>query len=95
MRLYSISRWSKEDGERLQRDIEAEFEKGNRQVYWDDVPIFIHSDGYELGIMEMDINDVVEIDNIKELISVDRRYGYLEYGGKGCKKAGNVGLIGC
>ena len=36
--LYSISRWNEEDGARLRRHLEIEFEeKQNRQIYWDDV----------------------------------------------------------
>lgn len=38
--LYSISRWTKEDGEKLRSHLELEFEtKKNRQIYWDDVAL--------------------------------------------------------
>lgn len=40
--LYSISRWTSEDGERLRRHLEQEFDAGNRQLYWDDVAMFCH-----------------------------------------------------
>ena len=41
--LYSISRWTKEDGEKLRSHLELEFEtKKNRQIYWDDVALFCH-----------------------------------------------------
>ena len=39
--LYSISRWTAENGERLRRHLEYEFDRGNRQIYWDDVAMFI------------------------------------------------------
>lgn len=73
--LYSISRWSAEDGQRLKRHLEIEFrEKGNRQIYWDDVAMFCYPEEYELGIREMKKSDVREIDDLSELIAVDRSY---------------------
>ena len=48
--LYSISRWSKEDGKRLKHHLEVEFEeKKNRQIYWDDVAMFCYPEEYRLG----------------------------------------------
>lgn len=73
--LFSISRWNKEDGKRLKRHIEIEFEdKKNRQIYWDDVAMFYHPEEYQLGIIEMQYGDVVEIDNLKELVALDKSY---------------------
>ena len=73
--LYSISRWSAEDGKRLKKHIEIEFEeKKNRQIYWDDVPMFCYPQEYCLGIREMHRDDVVEIDNMAELAKLDNSY---------------------
>lgn len=73
--LFSISRWSAEDGKKLKHFLEVEFEeKNNRQVYWDDVPLFCHPDSFKLGIREMKKNDVVEIDSYSELIEIDKSY---------------------
>lgn len=78
--LYSISRWSAEDGRRLKRHLEQEFEtKRNRQIYWDDVVMFCHADEYKLGITQMERGDVIEVDNISELVTMDSFYKkYLE-----------------
>lgn len=78
--LYSISRWTKEDGLKLKKHIELEFEKnGNTQIYWDDVALFCYPDEYELGIRPMKKEDIIEIDNLSELISLDKSYEkYLE-----------------
>ena len=65
--LYSISRWSAEDGAKLKAHLEQEFESGNRQIYWDDVAMFCHFEEYELGIREMQRSDIVEIDDLEEL----------------------------
>ena len=72
--LYSISRWSAEDGAKLKRHLEQEFEGGNRQIYWDDVAMFCHFEDYKLGIREMKSSDIVEIDGIEELIQIDPSY---------------------
>ena len=78
--LYSISRWTAEDGKKLKKHLEIEFEiKMNRQIYWDDIPMFCHFEEYELGIWPMIRTDIIEIDNMAELIDVDNSYEkYLE-----------------
>lgn len=72
--LFSISRWSEEDGKKLKYWIEEEFEHGNRQIYWDDVPMFCHFDAFTLGIREMHKGAVVEIDSLQELALMDDSY---------------------
>lgn len=72
--LYSISRWSAKDGEKLRRHLEYEFDRGNRQIYWDDVPIFCHFQDYKLGIREMKKSDIIEIDGLDELVAIDHSY---------------------
>lgn len=72
--LYSISRWSKEDGCRLRECLEYEFERGNRSIYWDDVVMFCHFEKFRLGIQEMKSTDVIEIDGLDELIAIDDSY---------------------
>ena len=77
--LYSISRWNAEDGAKLRRHLEQEFESGNRQIFWDDVVMFCHFDEYRLGIREMQAEDIIEIDGIDELAQADPAYRpYLE-----------------
>lgn len=73
--LYSISRWTAEDGRKLKKHLEYEFDKKqNRQIYWDDVAMFCHFDKYDLGIMPMKKEDVIEIDNYEELVKIDSTY---------------------
>lgn len=72
--LYSISRWSREDGIKLKKHVEYEFERGNQQIYWDDVVMFCHFEDYTLGIKKMKEGDVVEIDDLAELIQIDKSY---------------------
>lgn len=81
--LYSISRWTAQDGQKLKRHLEMEFdEKQNRQIYWDDVALFCHPGDYALGIRQMNSSDIVEIDGLSELAAIDRSYEqYLSQGG--------------
>lgn len=73
--LFSISRWSEEDGEKLKRHLELEFEvKKNTQIYWDDVALFCFPEEYELGIRKMNFGDVIEVDDIIELVELDNSY---------------------
>ena len=73
--LYSISRWSAEDGAKLKKHLELEFDvKKNRQIYWDDVAMFCHPEEYTLGIRPMRAEDIIEIDSLEELIAADPTY---------------------
>lgn len=77
--LFSVSRWSAEDGRKLRRHLEIEFdEKKNRDIYWDDVAMFCHPEEYTLGIREMKAGDVIEIDNFDELVAMDESYALLK-----------------
>ena len=73
--LFSISRWTHEDGKKLKRLLELEFiEKHNRQIYWDDVPMFCHFQEFQLQVYPMRPEDVLEIDSFSELAAVDAAY---------------------
>ena len=72
--LYSISRWTSEDGEKLRVHLEYEFSRGNRQIYWDDVAMFYHFEDYKIGIREMKSCDIIEIDGLDELVAIDHSY---------------------
>ncbi len=72
--LYSISRWSAEDGKKLRQHLEFEFDRGNRDIYWDDVAMFCHFYDFTLGIREMKSSDIIEIDDLNELVAIDHSY---------------------
>ena len=79
--LYSISRWTCEDGQKLKKFLEYEFENGNRQIYWDDVAMFCYFNDFKLGIKEMQKSDIIEIDSLQELIAIDSSYRRYKNGG--------------
>lgn len=73
--LYSVSRWTKQDGRKLKKYLEQEFTiKENKQIYWDDVPLFCYPKEFQLGITKMKKGDIVEIDDLKELAAIDHSY---------------------
>lgn len=73
--LYGISRWTTQDGKKLKHFLEVEFEeKKNRQIYWDDIALFCYPQEFKLGIYPMKADDIVEIDSLTELISLDEKY---------------------
>lgn len=80
--LYSISRWTTQDGKKLKEHLELEFElKKNQQIYWDDIALFCHPEDYHLGIQKMNHKDVIEIDSIYELAQLDNHYKKYIHGG--------------
>lgn len=80
--LFSISRWSAEDGRRLKRHLELQFEKEqNRRLYWDDVPLFCYPGEYRLGVRPMEPGAVIEIDTLRELAAIDPTYETLLHKG--------------
>lgn len=73
--LFSISRWTQDDGRKLKRLLELEFlEKRNQQIYWDDVPMFCHFQEFQLQVYPMQPEDVIEIDSFAELAALDAAY---------------------
>lgn len=73
--LYSVSRWTAEDGRKLKHHLEESFAmQERRQLYWDDLALFCYPEEYQLGIIPMQKNDIIEVDSIEELIKLDSSY---------------------
>ncbi|WP_293973787.1 NTP transferase domain-containing protein [uncultured Ruminococcus sp.] len=73
--LYSISYWSECDGIKLRDHLINEFEvRKNKDIYWDDVAMFIYPDEYKLKIRPADKGDIIEIDSLQELALFDKKY---------------------
>ncbi len=85
--LYSVSRWTADDGAKLKKHLEIEFEeKKNTRIYWDDVAMFCYPQEYTLGIREMKKEDIIEIDDYDELLAIDPSYkNYIVKYGQGEK----------
>ena len=73
--LFSISRWTAEDGRKLKKHLETEFaKKHNDQIYWYDLAMFVYPEEYMLGIREMHAGAILEIDSLQELAEIDPSY---------------------
>ena len=69
--LFGISRWTSEDGLKLKRYIEEEYlVKRNYDIWWDNIPLFIHPEDFKLKVRRIMKGDLKEIDNFYELIEV-------------------------
>ena len=73
-RLYSVSKWNANDSAILGELVEKEFENKNYDIYWDDVPMFIYADKFNLSVHKINKEDIVEIDSIEELADIDSSY---------------------
>ena len=75
---YGISFWTPEDCDKLRTDIEEVWnEEGGRDIFYEQVPLDVRKDNYDIKIHECQKGDVVEIDSFHELIALDPSYkGY-------------------
>ncbi len=73
--LFSISRWTEEDGKKLKKFLETDFNQiENRRLYWDDIAMFKHFNDFKLSVYPMCKDAVLEIDSFKELVEIDNSY---------------------
>lgn len=73
--LHSVSFWTREDGEKLRRHLEYEYQVArHRDIYWDDVALFCHPEEYRLGVRPIPREALVEIDSLQELCQWDEAY---------------------
>ena len=74
-RLWGISMWTREDGERLSELVRAQIEDiKDWNVYWDELALFRYKEQFDLGIREIGENDIIEIDTFEELVEMDPGY---------------------
>ena len=74
-RLWGISMWTREDGERLSELVRAQIEDiKDWNVYWDELALFKYKEQFDLGIREIGENDIIEIDTFEELVEMDSSY---------------------
>lgn len=74
--LCGICRFAPAEAEKLKKCLEIEFEeKKNRDIFWDQVALFIYRDEFRLGIWKQrEYSDILEIDSLKELAEIDPSY---------------------
>ena len=74
-RLWGASMWTKKDGimlsELIKRQIE---EKKDWSIYWDEIALDLKKECFNLGVRNIGINDITEIDTLEELATIDSEY---------------------
>ena len=74
-RNLGISVWTKKDGALLSELLRKQFEEvKDWSVYWDQIPLSLFADQFQIGIREVGINGLTEIDTLQELIAIDPSY---------------------
>lgn len=75
-RLYSLSKWTQKDSQRLKECLINEFEKKHHyDIYWDDIAMFDYFDDFHLRVMPIGPTDIVEIDSLDQLKEVNEKWG--------------------
>ncbi len=70
-----ISYWSLQDGAHLAEDIKKAYElPGGKELYWDQVPLKVFKEHYQVAVRDCRQEDIVEIDTFKELKAIDPTY---------------------
>ena len=70
---YGVSRWTPEDGRKLKKYIEYEYEvKQNRHIHWDYVPFNLHRDEFNMYIRRTEAWQRVELDSEEEIAAVEQ-----------------------
>ena len=73
--IVGISYWNAEDGARLGRQLEEDFNApGGKERFWDQVPLENHISDYKVGVRECRFEDICEIDTFAELQKLDETY---------------------
>lgn len=73
--MFGLSYWTKEDGERLAGHVEELYKKDwGKQLYWDEVALKYYIGDYRIRIRECTFEDILEIDTLKELQTLDKSY---------------------
>ena len=74
-RLWGISMWSESDGQKLSELIRHQVEDVKElNIYWDELALSHSTKTYNLGIREIGLSDIVEIDTFDELVEIDPSY---------------------
>ena len=73
--MVGISYWTKEDGEKMEKDLEKVFKSpGGKERYWDEVALTDCSKNYNVMVREIQKTDIIEIDTYNELKQIDPIY---------------------
>ena len=73
--MVGISYWDEADGHKLAADLQEVYEMpGGKEKYWDQVPLTVRKENYQVAIKPCLDSDIVEIDTFRELKAIDKTY---------------------
>lgn len=73
--LVGISYYTKEDGQKLAKDIAEVFTSpGGKEKYWEQVQLDVKKNNYRIMVRECKFEDIIEIDTFNELKKIDKIY---------------------
>lgn len=73
--MYGISYYDKEDGKKIEKDIEKVFNMpGGKEKYWEQVILDVYKNNYKIHVRECKDGDIIEIDTFNELKKIDKTY---------------------
>ncbi|PAB54117.1 hypothetical protein A3Q05_08165 [Lactobacillus johnsonii] len=72
---YGISYWTPNDCQKLNLDWQKYFkEKDGTDIFWEQVPLQLDSQNYQVEVRPCNKSDIIEIDNYYELAQLDSSY---------------------
>ena len=73
--MVGISYWDETDGHKLAKDLQEVYEMpGGKEKYWDQVPLAVRQENYQVAVKPCLDSDIVEIDTFRELKAIDKTY---------------------
>ena len=73
--MVGISYWNAEDGLSLSKDIQKAYDlPDGKEYYWEQVPLKVFKDRYQVAVRECCDDDILEIDTFSELKQIDPAY---------------------
>ena len=73
--MVGISYWNECDGHKLSNDLKEVYEMpGGKEKYWEQVPLTVRKEKYQVEVKPCLDSDIVEIDTFRELKAIDKSY---------------------
>ena len=73
--MVGISYWDEADGYKLSKDLQEVYDMpGGKEKYWDQIPLSVKQENYQVAIKPCLDEDIVEIDTFRELKAIDKSY---------------------
>lgn len=73
--MVGISYWDEADGHKLSKDLKEVYDMpGGKEKYWEQVPLTVRKENYQVAVKPCLDEDIVEIDTFRELKAIDKSY---------------------